>query len=83
VDVGWGDNVAFFLPLLQRAVADRETIPSSAILRALGKLAVLAKSVLPALYGALQWWDSSDAPGVESTTAEVRNVIAAIEAVDG
>src|SRR5207244_2835264 len=65
VAVGWWDNIGFFIPLMQQAVADPDTLPSTAVLRALSKLGVLAKSVLPALYGALQWWDSSDAPGVE------------------
>jgi hypothetical protein len=83
VAVGWWDNVGFFIPLMQRAVGDPDTLPSAAVLRALGKLGVLAKSVLPTLYEALQRWDSSDAPCVEITTAEVRNAIAAIESADG
>jgi hypothetical protein len=83
VTASWWDNIGFFIPLMQRAVADPDTLPSTAVLRALGKLGVLAKSVLPALYGASQWWDSSDVPCAELTTAEVRNAIAAIEGAGG
>jgi hypothetical protein len=81
--VGWWDNLGFFIPLMERTVADPDWMPSAAVLRALGKLGVLARSVLPALHGALQRWDSSDAPCADITTAEVRKTIAAIEGADG
>jgi hypothetical protein len=88
------DNIGFFIPLMQRAVAAPEPFAGTMILRALGKLGSSAKPVLPALYEALTRIDSWDDPGFETTPsnfdhikeghrAEIRDAIAAIEGGDG
>jgi hypothetical protein len=72
VEVGWWDNVAFFVGLMRRAVSDPEVSDAlETIAQALGKLGPLAKATLPALREAQRreytWWTP-----VERCTEEVR-----------
>lgn len=84
VAVGWWENVASFIPLLDHAVSDPE-LPAGAIeitADALGKLGGLASSVLPTLRAAERrsyiWWIPED-----RCTEEVRARIArAVQAIE-
>ena len=52
-EVGWWDNIDFFIPLLERAIADPENLEPQIEIQALGKLGVRARPALPTLYQAL------------------------------
>jgi len=84
VEVGGWDNVAFFVGLMGRAVADPEVSDAiETIAQALGKLGPLAKAALPALREAERreytWYTPA-----ERCTEEVRaHIRRAIQAVEG
>lgn len=94
VEIGWWDNIGFFIPLMQRAVSDRDIGSAiTMILRALSKLGSLAKEVLPTLYEALGREHSWNKPEFETPTnlnrttdavrASIQEAIDAIEGSDG
>ena len=89
VAVGWWDNIAFFISLMDRAVSEDVGSAIEMILRALGKLGGVAKAVLPTLHKALQRtysWSSTEfaTPArVEHTTERVRaSIQRAIQAIE-
>ncbi len=84
VEVGWWDNVTFFVGLMSRAVSDPGIFDAiCTIARALGKLGHLAEAALPALREAerrvYDW-----ATPVDRCTAEVREQLQrAIHSIEG
>jgi hypothetical protein len=84
VEVGWWDNVAFFVSLMSQAMSDPEVGDAiETIAQALGKLGALARSALPALREAERreytWYTPA-----ERCTDEVRAQIrCAIQAIAG
>jgi hypothetical protein len=85
------DNIAFFLPLMERAVSVSGQVAPTIILRALGKLGGAARSVLPALDEALKRVDSWSTTQFETSPANLdaikiqqrAEVQKAIEAIEG
>jgi hypothetical protein len=73
-EVGWWDNIDFFIPLLERAISDTELIEPEIPVKALGRLGAKAQSALPALYQALARRYTYYSPE-EQCTEEVRGVI--------
>lgn len=82
----WWDNIAFFVALMDRAVADPNTFDAiEIILNALGKLGSLAKVVLPTLREAQRrsfTWATPQNLCTESVRATIQNAIQSIEASD-
>jgi hypothetical protein len=73
-EVGWWDNIAFFLHLMDRAVADPHTVfEIEMILKALIKLGGLAKPVLPTLREAQQRTLSSSTPQLDAPSSMERH----------
>jgi hypothetical protein len=85
VDVGWWDNIDFFIPLMDRAVSDLENFDGiENVVRALGKVGARARSVLPTLYEAMNRKYSWSTTPDERRTREVGNVIRqAIQNIEG
>jgi len=83
VEVGWWDNVAFFIGLMGRAVSDPEVSDAiETVAQALGKLGPLAKSALPALREAerreYSWYTPAERC-TEEVRSHIRRAIQAIE----
>jgi hypothetical protein len=53
IDVGWWDNIDFFIRVMERAVADADLSDPEICIAALGQLGHRARSTLPTLYEAL------------------------------
>jgi hypothetical protein len=83
IEVGWGENIAFFVALMDRAVSDPGISDAiTAIIMALGKLGGLATAALPSLREAAQrsyTWAMSVEGCTEEVRAEIRRAIQAIE----
>lgn len=79
----WWDNIAFFITLMDRAVADPNTFDTiEMILNALGKLGGLAKVALATLYkaqGRSYTWAIPPERCTESVRASIQSAIHAIE----
>lgn len=84
VEVGWWDNAAYFVNLMNRAISDPEIDDMiETNVQALGKLGTLASTALPALKEAEQreytWYTPA-----ERCTAEIRKQIRqAIQGIEG
>lgn len=83
VEVGWWDNVAFFVALMEQAVSDPEIFDGiETIVQALSKLGKLASAALPALREAEQreyTWYVPEERCTEEVRAQIRRAIQAIE----
>lgn len=83
LEVGSWDNVAFFVALMARAVADAGISDAiTTITRALGKLGDLATAALPSLREAAQrvyTWETPADHCTDEVRAEIRRAIQAIE----
>jgi hypothetical protein len=83
IEHGWGSNVEFFVPLLDAAVADKESLDASLIaVVALGKLGEKARSALPTLKQAMERTYSWFIPVeicTQETLASIRDAILKIE----
>jgi hypothetical protein len=83
IDVGWWDNIDFFIGLMQRALADPEWPDPSVIVQALGKLGHRSAPLLPMLYTALEKrysWYSPEDRCTEEVRSVIRQAIQSIEA---
>jgi hypothetical protein len=81
-EVGWLDNIDFFIPLIDRAISDHELIEPEIPVKALGKLGSKARSALPALARALSRRYTYYSPE-DRCTEEVHGVIrAAIQQIE-
>jgi hypothetical protein len=81
-EVGWWDNIDFFIPLLERAISDRELLEPQIQAQALGRLGGRARRALPTLYQALARRYTYYSPE-ERCTEEVHAVIrAAIQQIE-
>lgn len=82
-EVGWWDNVSYFVGLMGRAVSDPETGDRiETIVQALGKIGPLARNCLTALRAAERWehtWYTPAERCTEVVRAEIRKAIQAIE----
>ncbi|MDB5312589.1 MAG: hypothetical protein JWO38_6791 [Gemmataceae bacterium] len=87
VSVGWWTNVAFFIPLMERAVSDPELMDAiEGVVDALGKLGGLATSALPTLHEArrrLYTWYTPEDRCTEEVRACIGRAIQAIEHAGG
>jgi hypothetical protein len=83
VEVGWWDNVAFFIALMDRAVSDPEIYDAiEMITKALEKLGGIAAAALPSLREAAQrsyTWATPAERCTEEVRAQIRRTIQAIE----
>jgi hypothetical protein len=70
IDYGWWDNIDFFIPLMEGAIADTQYVPTVLLVRVLGRLGGRARSALPTLYRALKQQYSG--PGVDIPLLELR-----------
>ena len=82
IDVGWRDNIDFFVPLMVDAVEDADNSDPSVVAEALGKLGRKARSALPALSQAVTRtysWYSPEDKCTEEVRGHIRQAIQNIE----
>jgi hypothetical protein len=81
-DVGWWDNIGFFIPLMERALLDEDLSDPSIVVEALGKMGGMARSALPALYEAasrVYSWYLPEDRCTEEVRRSIRQAIRSIE----
>lgn len=84
IEVGWWDNIDFFIQLFERAISDPNLTDWQTEVQALGKLGERARGALPTLYAALSrryTWYIPEEMCTEEMHTVIRTAIQQIEAV--